>query len=100
LTLLLNTIIFNLIIEVSEKLNHGLQAGAGSRPNVHEYTTDGFIPGDVLRFKGHTTDFTQEVTSMEVDNKTVEEAGPGDLAGIKTNERVRENDKVYRVEQQ
>ncbi|MFO8090576.1 MAG: hypothetical protein R6U13_12105 [Desulfatiglandaceae bacterium] len=55
--------------------------------------------GDILRFQGHTTDFTQEVTSMEVDNKPVEEAGDGDLVGIKTKERVRENDKVYKVEE-
>jgi acyl-CoA hydrolase len=54
--------------------------------------------GDILRFQGHTTDFTQEVTSMEIDNKAVEEAGAGDLVGIKTKERVRENDKVYKVE--
>jgi putative protease len=55
--------------------------------------------GDILRFQGHTTDFTQEVTSMEIDNKPVEEAVPGDLVGIKTKERVRENDKVYKVEE-
>jgi translation elongation factor EF-1alpha len=55
--------------------------------------------GDTLRFQGHTTDFTQTVTSMEIDNSPVEKAGPGDLVGLKTNERVRENDKVYRVEE-
>ena len=54
--------------------------------------------GDLLRFKGHTTDFTQEVSSMEVDNKPIDEAGAGDLVGIKVKERVREKDRVYRVE--
>ena len=53
--------------------------------------------GDVLRYKGHTTDFTEEVTSMQIDNNAVEEAKQGDLVGIKVKERVRENDKVYRV---
>lgn len=53
--------------------------------------------GDTLKYQGHTTDFTQEVTSMEVDNNPVDEAKAGDLVGIKVKERVRENDKVYKV---
>ena len=53
--------------------------------------------GELLRFKGHTTDFSETVSSMEIDNKTVEEAPAGSLIGIKVKERVRENDKVYKV---
>ncbi|MBW2609363.1 MAG: hypothetical protein JRC68_03340 [Deltaproteobacteria bacterium] len=53
--------------------------------------------GDLLRYKGHTTDFIEEVTSMEVDNQAVDEAKAGDLIGIKVKDRVRENDKVYKV---
>jgi putative protease len=52
---------------------------------------------DMLRFKGHTTDFSEMVSSMEIDNKVVEEAPAGSLIGIKVKERVRENDKVYKV---
>ncbi len=52
---------------------------------------------DVLRFKGHTTDFTDTVTSMEVDGQQVEEAQPHDFIGLKVKERVRENDKVFKV---
>ncbi len=60
--------------------------------------TDGAIRvGDTLKYKGHTTDFTETITSMEVDNQPVEEARKGDLVGIKVKERVRENDKVYKV---
>jgi putative protease len=60
--------------------------------------TSGIIKkGDLLRYKGHTTDFTEEVLSMEVDNQPVDEAKPGDLVGVKVKERVRENDKVYKV---
>ena len=60
--------------------------------------TNGVIRvGDVLRYKGHTTDFTEAVTSMEIDNQAVEEANAGALVGLKVKERVRENDKVYRV---
>jgi putative protease len=53
--------------------------------------------GDLLRYSGHTTDFTEEIESMEVDNVAVEEVKEGDLVGIKVKERVRENDKVYKV---
>ena len=53
--------------------------------------------GDLLRYKGHTTDFSETVSSMEVDNKPVEEAPAGSLIGIKVKERVRENDRVYKV---
>ena len=60
--------------------------------------TNGIINvGDVLKYKGHTTDFTEEITSMEIDNQAVVEAKVGDLIGVKVKERVRENDKVYKV---
>ncbi|MBW1818005.1 MAG: translation elongation factor-like protein, partial [Deltaproteobacteria bacterium] len=55
-------------------------------------------PGDLLHYKGHTTDFTEQVTSIQIDNAAVEEANAGDMVGIKVKERVRENDSVYRVE--
>ena len=53
--------------------------------------------GDILHFLGHTTDFTETVTTMEVDNQPVETAQAGDLIGLQVKERVRENDKVYKV---
>jgi putative protease len=62
-----------------------------------EITNGSIKTGDLLRYQGHTTDFTEEVTSMEIDNQQVDEAKVGDLVGIKVKERVRENDKVYRV---
>ena len=70
-----------------------------AKPSVAalQVTSGGIKKGDMLRYKGHTTDFTEEVTSLEVDNQPVEEAKVGDLIGVKVKERVRENDKVYRV---
>lgn len=53
--------------------------------------------GDTLMYKGHTTDFTEEVKSMEMDNKAIDEANVGDLIGIQVKERVREKDVVYKV---
>ena len=53
--------------------------------------------GDVLHFKGHTTDLLQEVSSMQVDHNQVKRAGKGDVVGIKVLERVRIHDKVFKV---
>jgi putative protease len=53
--------------------------------------------GDRLRFKGHTTDFEDTITSMQVEKDPIEEAKPGDLIGIKVKERVREHDTVYKI---
>ena len=53
--------------------------------------------GDLLMYKGHTTDFTEPATSMEIEKQPVEHAEVGDLVGIKVKERVREKDKVYKV---
>ena len=53
--------------------------------------------GDTLHFKGHTTDFQDTVASMEIERQPVDEARPGDEIGIKVKEKVRGNDKVYKV---
>ena len=70
-----------------------------AKPSVAalEITSGNIKKGDMLRYKGHTTDFQEEVTSMEIDNQTVDEAKVGDLIGLKVKERVREHDKVYKV---
>ena len=60
--------------------------------------TDGILKaGDTVHFKGHTSDFTQKVESMQIDNQVVPEAGVGDDVGIKTSERARPGDIVYKV---
>ncbi len=62
-----------------------------------EITSGSIKKGDILRYKGHTTDFQEEVTSMEIDNQSVDEAKVGDMMGLKVKERVREHDKVYKI---
>lgn len=70
-----------------------------AKPSVAalEVTNGTIKKGDILRYKGHTTDFTEEISSMEIDNQVVEEVKVGDLVGVKVKERVRENDTVYKV---
>jgi putative protease len=54
--------------------------------------------GDKVKFQGATTDFEQEITSMQYDHNDIESAGKGQEVGIKTDEKVREGDEVYIVE--
>ncbi len=53
--------------------------------------------GDRVKFKGHTTEFEDQIQSMQIDNKPVDQAGPGQMIGIKVKDRVREKDLVYKV---
>jgi translation elongation factor EF-Tu-like GTPase len=55
---------------------------------------DALKVGDEVRILGHTTDFTQTVDSMQIENEFVEEAGAGDEIGIKVKDRVRAGDDV------
>jgi putative protease len=53
--------------------------------------------GDKIHVVGHTTDVTQTVDSIQIENKSVQEAGPGADIGIKVKDRMREHDIVYKV---
>jgi len=53
--------------------------------------------GDTIRVRGHTTDFTDTVESMEIDHAPVKKAKKGDDVGIKLSNRAREHDQVFRV---
>lgn len=84
---------------MAEEEQVGVVAKFFAKPGVAAVkVTGGSIKkGDLLRFSGHTTEFTEAVASMEVNNQPVEEAKAGDFIGLKVKERVRENDKVYKV---
>ena len=53
--------------------------------------------GEKIRIKGATTDFEVEVDSMQINNKAVEKGKKSDDIGIKVSEKVRPNDKVYKL---
>ena len=57
--------------------------------------TDSVKIGDVIRFEGATTDFEQEITSMQIDRAPIEAAESGQEVAVKVRERVRPGDKVY-----
>ncbi|UCE29883.1 MAG: translation elongation factor-like protein [Candidatus Bathyarchaeota archaeon] len=53
--------------------------------------------GDMILFKGDTSDFEQAVESMQIEHENIENAGAGQSIGLKVDQRVREGDKVYKV---
>jgi len=69
-----------------------------SKVNVAALALTGKLKiGDKIHIKGHTTDLEQEVKSMQINLKPVEEAGKGDDVGLKVDDRVRPHDKVFLV---
>jgi len=60
--------------------------------------TDGKLSvGDTIHVKGHTSDFTTTVDSMQIEHDSVQSAGKGDSVGIKVNDKAREHDVVFKV---
>lgn len=53
--------------------------------------------GDEIHFVGHTSDFSERVSSMEVDHRKVERAAAGDEVAIQVVDRARPHDQVYKV---
>jgi Elongation factor Tu domain 2 len=53
--------------------------------------------GDVIHIRGHTTDFSQRVESLEVNHAPATEVGPNDDFGLKVVQHAREHDVVYKV---
>jgi putative protease len=53
--------------------------------------------GDTIHVKGHTSDFTQRIDSMQIGHAAVERAGNGDDIGIKVKEHGREHDAVFKL---
>ena len=62
-----------------------------------EITQDTLAVGNTIHIKGHTSDFTQTVDSMQIDGQPVQEAAAGQSVGFKVVEHAREHDVVYKV---
>ena len=60
--------------------------------------TDGDLSvGDTIHIKGHASDFTQEVESMQIENTDVDHADKGQSVGIRVSEHARIGDEVYKM---
>lgn len=58
---------------------------------------DGLKIGDSIYIKGHTTDFKEKVTSIELDRVPIQEGRKGQEIGLLVKSRARHGDSVYRI---
>ena len=59
--------------------------------------SDSLKVGDTIHIKGHSSDFNQGISSMQIEHLEVNEAKAGDMVGIKVEQKVHPNDEVYKV---
>ena len=53
--------------------------------------------GDTILFLGHTSDFAQEVTSLEIEHQKVQVVGPRAEVALQVIQPVRKGDAVFKV---
>ena len=51
--------------------------------------------GDTIHITGHTSDFTQQIRSMEIEHGAVDSAKKGDVVGVQVSDRAHEHDQVF-----
>ena len=64
---------------------------------IIEMTSGTLETGDTVHFKGTTTDFSETVSSMQIDLESVDKVKKNDSLGLKVKNKVRKRDKVYKV---
>lgn len=62
-----------------------------------EITEGRLAVGDTIHIKGHTTELTQRVDSIQLEHQSLQCAEPGQLIGVKIRERVRQHDQVFKI---
>ena len=50
--------------------------------------------GDRVHIKGNSTDFEQDISSIQIEHEDMKKAKKGDAIGVKVDEKVREGDEV------
>lgn len=53
--------------------------------------------GDQVHFLGRSTDFEQEVRSLQIEHQPISDAGSGQEIALKVERRVHPHDKVFRI---
>ena len=66
---------------------------------VIEVTAGSLKVGETIHVKGHTSDFTQAVESLQLEHQSIPEVKKGGSAGMKVKEHVREGDRIYKVKE-
>ena len=80
-------------VEIGKVIHYFSKAGVAAI----QITQDVLRVGDTINVKGHTSDFTQKIDSMQVDNQPVSEAAAGQSIGLRVKDHAREHDLVYKV---
>jgi len=62
-----------------------------------QLTGSSLAVGDTIRIKGHTTDLTQVVESIQLEHQAVQRAEAGQTIGLRVKDRVRRGDSVLKV---
>lgn len=64
---------------------------------IIELTSGALEVGDRIHIKGATTDFEQDVESLQIEHEDIEEAETGEEVGTKVQNRVRGGDEVFKI---
>ncbi|MDP2947284.1 MAG: hypothetical protein Q8N88_04150 [Nanoarchaeota archaeon] len=64
---------------------------------IVEITKGALKVGEKIHVKGNATDFEQDIESMQIEHEQVDKAKKGEVIGLKTKEKVREGDLVYKA---
>lgn len=59
--------------------------------------TNSLAVGDTIRISGHGNEFTQQVSSMQIEHENIQEAKKGQNIGLKVDQEVKDGDEVYKV---
>jgi len=53
--------------------------------------------GDGVHIEGHSTDFEQDISSIQIEHENLEKAKKGNAVGVKVDGQVKEGDEVYLI---
>ena len=53
--------------------------------------------GEKIKIKGHSTDIEQGIDSMQIEHQNVQTAKAGDSVGLKMEQKIKENDQVFKA---
>ncbi|MCL4360681.1 EF-Tu/IF-2/RF-3 family GTPase [Patescibacteria group bacterium] len=53
--------------------------------------------GDTVKISGHDSEFTQDITSLQVEHAKVPEVAAGDSCGLKVDQPVKEGDRIFLI---
>lgn len=64
---------------------------------VVEVVNQALKVGDTIKFSGHDNEFSQKVTSLQVEHKQVDQLAAGESGGLEVDQSVKEGDVLYLV---